>query len=269
MPASPTATSGGTSLRRRLRETAHETHRHRDGIAEDGEDDVSSGFLGRCQRRRPRRLSPDGTCQFGDMQYLNEIRMAWADCNEITRTGPASDKPVAMLLRTTDATTALVWTDMLGESFERQWTDRAWTRSYQAIVDDAVGVLLFIHPQQLKESELIIDAQKTIERIAAPHESQQGAAFAVNSDATDGTPSPQPSAAAADVEQPQPFNPRTVQRKFSSSSCCNSLTLTERQARVSACRWSSPPGTLLTECSARRCHRTSGARAAYRYYISI
>src|SRR5687768_8199919 len=60
----------------------------------------------------------------GDMQYLNEIREAWANCLPITRTGPASDKPVAMLIADTASgvVTELEWTDMLGESFERQWT---------------------------------------------------------------------------------------------------------------------------------------------------
>src|SRR5882724_3075001 len=71
----------------------------------------------------------------GDMQYLNEIRAAWADCRPILRTGPAGDKPVSILLRDATATTAteLSWTDMLGEKFERQWAERAWTRGYQEL----------------------------------------------------------------------------------------------------------------------------------------
>jgi hypothetical protein len=107
---------------------------------------------------------------YGDMQYLNEIRDAWADCNEITRTGPASDKPVSMLLEDTTAltTTELAWTDMLGESFERQWTERAWTQAYQVLADEAVGIVLFVHPKKLRESQLIINALKAAKGVAQP-----------------------------------------------------------------------------------------------------
>lgn len=98
----------------------------------------------------------------GDMQYLNEIRGFWADYKAITRTGPASDKPVTMRLTEPGSpnVTKLAWTDMLGERFERQWTDRVWTRGYQQLVDDAVGILLFTHPSRITESPLIIEAQK-------------------------------------------------------------------------------------------------------------
>jgi hypothetical protein len=100
----------------------------------------------------------------GDMQYLNEIRAAWGDCKAITRTGPAVDKPVTMHLKDTalSTVTELAWTDMLGERFERQWTDRAWNRGYQQLVDSATGVLLFVHPRRIKESPLIIDAQPLV-----------------------------------------------------------------------------------------------------------
>lgn len=96
----------------------------------------------------------------GDMQYLNEIKIAWANCQEITRTGPAGDRPVSMLLRDTESgeVTELAWTDMLGESFERQWSERIWTSDYQQLAEEAVGGLLFVHPHQVNESPLILDA---------------------------------------------------------------------------------------------------------------
>lgn len=103
----------------------------------------------------------------GDMQYLNEIREAWADCKPITRTGPASDKSVSMLLHddVANTSTTLAWTDMLGESFERQWTERAWTRPYQDLVDEAVGTLLFVHPAKVGDAPLIVEAQQAVPRL--------------------------------------------------------------------------------------------------------
>lgn len=155
---------------------------------------------------------------FGDMQYLNEIRNAWADCYEITRTGPASDKPVSMLLHDEkmNTSTELAWTDMLGESFERQWTERAWTRNYQALVDDAVGVVMFVHPKQLRESQLIIDAQQAVKGVAQP----KGPDLHSQSDGTEtaGTnPSPAESkgnggnfVVSSPVERAEPFDSHKV-----------------------------------------------------------
>jgi len=162
---------------------------------------------------------------FGDMQYLNEIHNAWADCNKIIRTGPASDKPVTMLLHdeSTNTSTELAWTDMLGESFERQWTERAWTRSYQTLVNDAVGVVLFVHPKQLKESQLIIDAQEAVRQVAQPQtEAPSQLKSSTESDAADpsqpvqstGSPSQSPGESAVvgkpPVEQAKQFDARTV-----------------------------------------------------------
>src|ERR1039457_3369894 len=107
----------------------------------------------------------------GDMQYLNEIRICWANCQPITRTGPASNKPVSMLVRhaLTGQSTELAWTDMLGEQFERQWTERAWTRGYQELVERAVGALLFVHPRSVKNPPLIVDAERATRRMSSPN----------------------------------------------------------------------------------------------------
>jgi hypothetical protein len=109
---------------------------------------------------------------YGDMTYLNEIRAAWADYLKITRTGPASDKSVTMQLRNTRASAdgQLVWSDMLGESFERQWTDRAWADSYGKVVEEAAGAMLFLHPLRTFESPLIIQSQKLLKRLEVESE---------------------------------------------------------------------------------------------------
>ena len=100
----------------------------------------------------------------GDMQYLNEIRIAWADCKPLGRTSPSGDRAVVMRLRELGKDTAveLAWTDMLGESFERQWTERSWTRRYQTTVESARGLVLFLHPERVIPSALILDALEAV-----------------------------------------------------------------------------------------------------------
>ena len=63
----------------------------------------------------------------GDQQHLNDIRDLWADCNKVARTRTANERVVSMSLRDvrTNTTSEVVFSDMSGESFERQWTERA------------------------------------------------------------------------------------------------------------------------------------------------
>lgn len=129
----------------------------------------------------------------GDMQYLSEIRELWADYRKITRTGPASDKSVVIRIRDENSSlvTELAWTDMLGERFQSQWTDRAWTRPYQQLVDTAVGIVLFVHPRRVNESPLIADAQRLLDHL--PKKDAEAPKTAEQS------------------SQPAPFNLRDVQ----------------------------------------------------------
>lgn len=103
----------------------------------------------------------------GDQQHLNDLRDLWADCHEVPRTRTANERVVSMTLRETrtNITSEIVFSDMSGESFERQWTERVWTPEYEAHVQDAAGVLLFIHPHKVREPALIRDARCLMQRI--------------------------------------------------------------------------------------------------------
>jgi hypothetical protein len=91
-----------------------------------------------------------------------------------------------MLLKETGSSKGgqLVWSDMLGESFERQWTDRAWTRAHGEMTQRVTGALLFLHPRRTFESPLIIQAQK-LQKVLAAEEDQ---AVADGSEVTTGEP---------------------------------------------------------------------------------
>jgi len=125
----------------------------------------------------------------GDMEYLNEIRAAWADCKPLPRTGPAGDRPVSMRITAESSESMqVVWTDMLGESFSRQWVNRNWTQGYQDLVDAAQGAILFLHPSETWEEPLIHEADELLEEEESVTLSEQ----------------------PTNTEQPIPFDPESV-----------------------------------------------------------
>src|SRR3954469_5796126 len=60
----------------------------------------------------------------GNQQHLNEIRDAWADCRELSRTLIGKEKILSMTLkdRSSGVKGRIALPDMDGEAFERQWT---------------------------------------------------------------------------------------------------------------------------------------------------
>jgi len=106
----------------------------------------------------------------GDNHHLNEIRNRWADCQEIERTKISNETMVAMWLKDTrsEQVSQLVFTDMSGESFEQQWTERVCTREYSQLIDQITGALLFIHPRHVKEAVLIRDTAAMIRHLPSP-----------------------------------------------------------------------------------------------------
>jgi hypothetical protein len=52
----------------------------------------------------------------------------------------------------------VVFPDVSGESFVRQWVDRVWRDSYERLVDSTSGVLVFVHPERLESGTRIDQA---------------------------------------------------------------------------------------------------------------
>jgi hypothetical protein len=95
----------------------------------------------------------------GDAHHLNDIRDLWADCKPIPRTHVKDECVVSMVLHgaSLPGQAELMFTDLSGESFEKQWTERVWTSQYAEFAESATGFLLFVHPRECKESPLIRD----------------------------------------------------------------------------------------------------------------
>lgn len=84
----------------------------------------------------------------GNRKHLNIIRTAWLQFREVGRTVSTTEEIVSMKLGQPGANdhAQLVFPDLSGESFRKQWVERKWTREYADLVADASGILLFVHP---------------------------------------------------------------------------------------------------------------------------
>lgn len=96
-----------------------------------------------------------------DDTYLNAIRSRWLDGLDLGRT-QISLKSVSMVLedQNTEQTVEVTFPDLSGETFENQWTQRRWEEQYAALVDEADGALLFVHPDRLTEPTPIYAADE-------------------------------------------------------------------------------------------------------------
>lgn len=92
----------------------------------------------------------------GDRTYLNEIRDRWLRCEEAEHTATGQEKEVSIeFLDPAGGSLEVVVPDMSGESFASYWEHRGWPESFDIRVKAAAGVLLFLHPNQLHERQLI------------------------------------------------------------------------------------------------------------------
>jgi hypothetical protein len=83
----------------------------------------------------------------GDRTYLNQLRDAWLQCEPVPRTSQQGEKLVRMLLvDANEQEHELFLPDISGETFRRQWADREWEASYDRLVNEADGAVLFVHP---------------------------------------------------------------------------------------------------------------------------
>lgn len=83
----------------------------------------------------------------GDRRHLNKIRKAWLEYDKVGRTIPATEEIVSMNLGLPgeSQSVTLIFPDMSGESFRQQWVERKWSKEYDDLVNDASGILLFVH----------------------------------------------------------------------------------------------------------------------------
>lgn len=96
----------------------------------------------------------------GDRAYLNQITKEWRECLQVPRTNLQSEQ-VAVLHLDGDGFGSfdLSIPDLAGEAFKQQLTDRRISRHHDTFVQAATGVMLFIHPDVQKGTQLMVARQ--------------------------------------------------------------------------------------------------------------
>lgn len=104
-------------------------------------------------------------CLHTDHSYLNKIRDLWSNAFPLERTKIGDEQLVSMLLKepNSDSSTEVLFPDLSGESFRLQWTDRRMSLDYASLARSAIGGLLLVHPEKVREEILISHTQNIIE----------------------------------------------------------------------------------------------------------
>jgi hypothetical protein len=93
----------------------------------------------------------------GDRTYLNQITKEWRECSQVPRTNLQTEQVVVLHLYGEGfGTFDLSIPDLAGEAFKQQLTDRRMSRQHDAFVRDATGVMLFLHPDVQKGTQLTV-----------------------------------------------------------------------------------------------------------------
>jgi hypothetical protein len=112
----------------------------------------------------------------GDTTYLNSIRRAWLNCQEMERTEAGFQSLVSMKLKepsvknadklpqtaTLSRITQLFFPDVDGERFQGQWERRECEQEYATLVRESSGLLLFIHPGKVKAPMTIMEMDEIL-----------------------------------------------------------------------------------------------------------
>lgn len=93
----------------------------------------------------------------GDRTYLNQITKEWRECSQVPRTNLQMEQVVVLHLDGEGfGSFDLSIPDLAGEAFKQQLTDRRMSRHHDAFVQEATGVMLFLHPDVQKGTQLTV-----------------------------------------------------------------------------------------------------------------
>lgn len=105
-----------------------------------------------------------------DRIYLNQITKEWRECSQVPRTNLQTEQVVVLHLDGEGfGAFDLSIPDLAGEAFKQQLTDRRMSRHHDALVQDATGVMLFLHPDVQKGTQLTL-ARRLEAELPGAHE---------------------------------------------------------------------------------------------------
>lgn len=102
-----------------------------------------------------------------DHEYLNSIRERWVNAEIQDRTVPTSETQVSMILigDGIDGEVEVCIPDLSGESYESIWSYRKLNRERAEAISRAEGMLLFVHPDQVRKEILISETAETVDEL--------------------------------------------------------------------------------------------------------
>lgn len=90
-----------------------------------------------------------------DRTYLNQIAKEWRDCSQVLRTNLQLEQIVVLHLEGPGTGGFdLTVPDLSGEAFEQQLTDRRMATHHDEFLQQATGLILFVHPDVHKPTQL-------------------------------------------------------------------------------------------------------------------
>ncbi len=117
----------------------------------------------------------------GDRTYLNQIAKEWRECSQVPRTNLQTEQIVILHLDGNGfGSFDLSIPDLAGEAFKQQLTERRMTRHHDAFVQEATGLMLFLHPDVQKGRQLTLARRLESELPGACEEDEIAASAGVN-----------------------------------------------------------------------------------------
>lgn len=94
----------------------------------------------------------------GDREYVASACDNWLGCRKFERTTGIELKPITLNLCDRDKTSdyELFIPDIAGEEFDRIFEERKWPKELKEFAASADGIILFVHPQTVKEPVSIL-----------------------------------------------------------------------------------------------------------------
>lgn len=95
-----------------------------------------------------------------DLEYIESIHEEWLRCESLSRTSGHAPTVVSMTVTDSgDRTSRIHIPDVSGEALMTSLSDRRWDAKFDQAVQDADGILLFVHPDRVIEPLTHVEVQ--------------------------------------------------------------------------------------------------------------
>ena len=106
----------------------------------------------------------------GSVEHLNDLTGRWLRFEVANRTSSNAQEFATIRVRPSGGGSIIeiVVPDLAGESIRQSLVDRRWPADFQEFVRGSTGVLLFVHPEKIREPWQILDAIEIANEEALP-----------------------------------------------------------------------------------------------------